>query len=428
MDLTIVIKRFLINLSSNIFVFLFLSLFVSVLPSLVKADSLYYIHQDHLSSTNTVTNQDGEVVSQQSYYPYGSTRLTTGGLSRTSQGDRPTERQYTSQISDQDQTGLYYYNARYYDPRVALFSQADSLSDGLNRYAYVGGNPISFSDPSGNIAEVGSGGSLEELLEDNVDGTYYPQGFSGCSTGPGWAKPGNCGPPSHPEVSWEPTLVLVAVPIALSVPALLANPAAVKTAFIISIASDVIDVSVNAAQGNYADAALALASPVPGAGLGDDIAALGDVFARAHNGLYIGDNVLVSEVDMLANVEKSFFDNGYTRVPVPEGLGGHVHNASKTFSFKNDLAIAWHEQKHMFDGIDFQASIDRGEGPDWLVARAVKYPVYDDTMPFSRKNRTIRGEMSANEYAINAARMTGVTTSGLGSIAITYLQDLLSHF
>jgi len=124
---------------------LFFSLFyliVCFFPRLVSAETIYFIHQDHLSSTNLVTNQGGEVVSRQNYYPYGSDRV--------SQGDIPTERQYTSQVSDKNQTGLYYYNARYYDPKVAVFTQADRKNDSPNAYQFVSSNPTNNIDPSGN--------------------------------------------------------------------------------------------------------------------------------------------------------------------------------------------------------------------------------------------------------------------------------------
>jgi len=52
-------------------------------------------------------------------------------------------------------TGLYYYHARYYDPEIARFVQADTVlptttSQGLNRYTYCINNPLIYTDPSGN--------------------------------------------------------------------------------------------------------------------------------------------------------------------------------------------------------------------------------------------------------------------------------------
>ena len=49
---------------------------------------------------------------------------------------------------------LYYYNARYYDPDLGRFIQADSVLDGLNRYSYCHNNPINGTDPTGEIEKV----------------------------------------------------------------------------------------------------------------------------------------------------------------------------------------------------------------------------------------------------------------------------------
>ncbi len=56
-------------------------------------------------------------------------------------------------------TGLMYYRARWYDPRLGRFIQADTLVPGaghpqaLNRYAYTLGNPVRYVDPSGHFSE-----------------------------------------------------------------------------------------------------------------------------------------------------------------------------------------------------------------------------------------------------------------------------------
>jgi len=56
-----------------------------------------------------------------------------------------TGRQYDSE------TGLHYYRARYYNAEIGRFLQPDPIgyNDGMNMYAYVGNNPISFTDPFG---------------------------------------------------------------------------------------------------------------------------------------------------------------------------------------------------------------------------------------------------------------------------------------
>jgi len=134
------------NISLGVCFFFFAVAFVTVLVNLAvtpvfASETLTFIHQDHLSSTILATNEQGEVVSRQSYYPYGSTQNTQGAL--------PTERAYTSQVSDTDTTGLYYYNSRYYSTRIALFSQPDEKSEHINRYVYVESNPVTNTDPTG---------------------------------------------------------------------------------------------------------------------------------------------------------------------------------------------------------------------------------------------------------------------------------------
>ena len=67
-----------------------------------------------------------------------------------------------------DGSGLYYYNARYYDPVIGQFVSPDTLVPepgrvfGYNRYMYTMGNPLNFNDPSGNCA------SKSELGDDPV--------------------------------------------------------------------------------------------------------------------------------------------------------------------------------------------------------------------------------------------------------------------
>lgn len=64
----------------------------------------------------------------------------------------PTAYNFTGQRLD-SQTGLLYYNARYYDPVSGRFTSTDDTvetnASGLDTYAYVADNPVSLNDPSG---------------------------------------------------------------------------------------------------------------------------------------------------------------------------------------------------------------------------------------------------------------------------------------
>ncbi len=62
-----------------------------------------------------------------------------------------TAKGFTGQYND-SVSGLDYYGSRYYDPVVGRFLSADVLESnlaGMDPYAYIGGNPETFSDPSG---------------------------------------------------------------------------------------------------------------------------------------------------------------------------------------------------------------------------------------------------------------------------------------
>ena len=67
--------------------------------------------------------------------------------------------QFTGKDIDLD-TGLYYFNARWYDPSLGRFMTEDPIRDGLNWYVYANNNPLKFVDPTG----------LMNVYVDNVNG------------------------------------------------------------------------------------------------------------------------------------------------------------------------------------------------------------------------------------------------------------------
>jgi len=101
-------------------------------------------------------------VSELRYHPWGGTRYTAGTT--------PTTRRFTGQIEDAA-IGLYFYNARYYDPSLSRFISPDSIvpspqnPQSLNRYSYVLNSPLRYTDPSGHFdVPIGECGELCQLL------------------------------------------------------------------------------------------------------------------------------------------------------------------------------------------------------------------------------------------------------------------------
>jgi RHS repeat-associated protein len=67
---------------------------------------------------------------------------------------------YTAREYDTE-TGLYYYGARYYDPKAGRFIIRDPIGfdGGINQYAYVSNNPVNNIDPLG-LEDIKTGGFL----------------------------------------------------------------------------------------------------------------------------------------------------------------------------------------------------------------------------------------------------------------------------
>ncbi|MDA8215406.1 MAG: hypothetical protein M0Z64_09055 [Nitrospiraceae bacterium] len=112
------------------------------------ASNTYYYHTDHLGNSSIITDAAGNKVEEIYYYPFGGTRLNQGSVN--------VKHKYTGQEEDAE-TGLYYYNARYYDPILGRFISADTIvgnprdPQDLNRYTYAGNNPLIYIDPSGHL-------------------------------------------------------------------------------------------------------------------------------------------------------------------------------------------------------------------------------------------------------------------------------------
>ena len=107
----------------------------------------YFYHSDHLGNTSYVTDRSGALTQHVEYLPFGEPLLEQRGTSAGWQ----TDRLFNSKEYDAE-TGYYYYGARYYDPRLAIWLSPDPLREKYpdkTTYAYVANNPINAIDPDG---------------------------------------------------------------------------------------------------------------------------------------------------------------------------------------------------------------------------------------------------------------------------------------
>ena len=110
-------------------------------------DYLLY-HKDIQGSSTSLVKEDGSADATYRYTDFGETTIN---------GDNKAENEvcYTGGIYDQ-RTGLYYLNARYYNPEDGGFLTEDAYRgetnepDTQNLYVYCADNPINYIDSSGN--------------------------------------------------------------------------------------------------------------------------------------------------------------------------------------------------------------------------------------------------------------------------------------
>jgi len=106
----------------------------------VTKNDVYYHHTDHLGTTEVITDSNGNIVWHADYEAFGSVMNERGEENFTPN--------YTGKFFDES-SGLYYFNARWYDCELGRFTSQDPARDGVNWWIYCGGNPITYIDPDG---------------------------------------------------------------------------------------------------------------------------------------------------------------------------------------------------------------------------------------------------------------------------------------
>jgi len=109
----------------------------------------HYIHTDHLTGSNVVTDENGDLEQLMDYYPFGDQRINS------QQTIFDEQKKFTGHEYDTD-TDLTYMGARYYPDNIGRFLSQDNWEgdltnpQSLNKYSYSFNNPLIYTDPTGN--------------------------------------------------------------------------------------------------------------------------------------------------------------------------------------------------------------------------------------------------------------------------------------
>ncbi|WP_200995621.1 RHS repeat domain-containing protein, partial [Pseudomonas cichorii] len=129
-------------------------------PSGIANDQIRYSLSDHLGSSTLELDQQGGLISQESYYPFGGTSWWAAHSA--------VEAKYkTVRYSGKecDASGLYYYGFRYYAPWLQRWINPDPAGDinGLNIFCFVANMPVLHNDLDGRLYE-GTGDIYEQTI------------------------------------------------------------------------------------------------------------------------------------------------------------------------------------------------------------------------------------------------------------------------
>ncbi|MGP1500491.1 MAG: RHS repeat domain-containing protein [Bergeyella cardium] len=117
------------------------------IPNGIREKNIFFYHPDHLGSSSYITGNDGKVSQHTEYIAFGEILFDEHNTEHTMP--------YLFNGKELDQeTGLYYYGARYYDPKVSIFVNVDPLVEKtMQPYAYANNNPVMLIDPTGKESE-----------------------------------------------------------------------------------------------------------------------------------------------------------------------------------------------------------------------------------------------------------------------------------
>ena len=136
------------------------------IPNDTTKEETFFYHSDHLGSTSYITDDHANITQYDAYLPYGELLVDE----HSSSEELPYK--FNGKQFD-DETGLYYYGARYMNPMASIWYGVDPLAEKYTTtggYVYTLDNPVRLIDPNGNWSWPWERGSLIEYRGNGVFG------------------------------------------------------------------------------------------------------------------------------------------------------------------------------------------------------------------------------------------------------------------
>ena len=136
----------------------------------MKEDLIYFYHKDHLGSSNAILDSVGNILQWIEYLPYGEVMVD-----EQHSADYATPYKFNGKELDEE-TGLLYYGARYFDPKRVLWYSTDALQEKypwVSSYSYTLGNPVRMIDLFGDEPIYSKSGDYLGSSAEGFTGQVY---------------------------------------------------------------------------------------------------------------------------------------------------------------------------------------------------------------------------------------------------------------
>ena len=144
------------------------------IPNDTTKEETFFYHSDHLGSTSYITDDKANITQYDAYLPYGELLVDE----HSSSENLPYK--FNGKQFDEE-TGLYYYGARYLNPMASIWYGVDPLAEkyiNIGSYIYCHSSPIMLIDPTGEGDYYAKNGSYLGTDKKN-DNLIYIQYSSG---------------------------------------------------------------------------------------------------------------------------------------------------------------------------------------------------------------------------------------------------------